>query len=137
MSAYNIYERKAVTAGAAIAQWDSVKITTEGTDGQELTVIKAAAAADQIIGIALNDATAAGQVIDIQPLAPIVLKRCGASGVTQGDYVGNDGTDYNEIATLTLNGSGTTNRQVLGIALRTGAANAYVPVMLVSFVTQT
>ena len=137
MSAYNITGRKSVLAGAAIAKWDPVKITTEGTDGQELTVIKTAAATDQVVGFALGDATAAGQSIEIALPGSVVLARAGASGVTQGDWVGLDGSDYVEVATLTLSGSGTTNRQVLGIALRTGASNAYIPVLYSPFITQT
>ena len=85
---------------------------------------------------ALDSATAAGQGVEMALPGSVVLMRVGSGGVTKDDYVGIDGSDATEIATLTLSGSGTTNRQVLGIALRTGVSNDLVPVMFNPFITQ-
>ena len=120
MSTYGPLNKKSVTSGAAFAQFEPLKSTTEGTDGQELTVIKSSATSSVIIGVALDSATAAGQGVEMALPGSVVLMRVGSGGVTKDDYVGIDGSDATEIATLTLAGSGTTNRQVLGIALRTG-----------------
>jgi hypothetical protein len=136
MSTYKIVGRKSVTSGAAFAQWEPVKITTEGTDAQELTVIKTAANTDTVIGFALQEATASGQSVEIAFAGSIVLARVGSGGVSAGNYVGLDSSDPTEIAALTLSGSGTTNRQVLGVALRAGSSNEYVPVEVTPFVTQ-
>jgi hypothetical protein len=136
MSTYNIVGRKSVISGAAFAQWEPVKITTEGTDAQELTVIKAAANTDKVIGFAIQESTAAGQSIEIALPGSVVLARVGSGGVTQGNDVGLDSSDPTEIAALTLSGSGTTNRQVLGVALRTGSSNELVPVLYAPFITQ-
>lgn len=136
MSTYNIANRKSVKAGAAFAQFEPLKSTTEGTDANELTVIKSSATSSVIIGIALDAATAAGQMVEMALPGSVVLMRVGSGGVTKDDYVGIDGSDATEIATLTLSGSGTTNRQVLGIALRTGVSNDLIPVLFQPFVTQ-
>jgi hypothetical protein len=137
MSTFGPLIKRSVTAGAAFAQWEPVKTTTEGTDGQELTVIKSSATSSIIIGVALDAAVSAGDGVEIALPGSIVLMRVGSGGVTKDDYVGIDGSDATEIATLTLSGSGTTNRQVLGIALRTGAENALIPVLFNPFITQT
>lgn len=136
MSTYGPLNKKSVTSGAAFAQFEPLKSTTEGTDGQELTVIKSSATSSVIIGVALDSATAAGQGVEMALPGSVVLMRVGSGGVTKDDYVGIDGSDATEIATLTLAGSGTTNRQVLGIALRTGVSNDLVPVMFNPFITQ-
>jgi hypothetical protein len=99
-------------------------------------VIKAAANTDKVIGFAIQESTAAGQTIEIAVPGSIVLARVGSGGVTAGDYVGLDSSDPTEIATLTLSGSGTTNRQVLGIVLASGSSNELVPLQFSPFVTQ-
>ena len=136
MAVYNLYNKKSVLSGAAFAQFEPVKITTAGTDANELTVIKAAANTDKVIGFAIQESTAAGQSVEIAVPGDVVLARVGSSGVTAGDYVGLDSSDPTEIATLTLSGSGTTNRQVLGIVLASGSSNELVPLQFSPFVTQ-
>jgi len=136
MAVYNLYNKKSVLSGAAFAQFEPVKLTTAGTDANELTVIKAAANTDKVIGFAIQESTAAGQTIEIAVPGNVVLARVGSGGVTAGDYVGLDSSDPTEIATLTLSGSGTTNRQVLGIVLASGSSNELVPLQFSPFVTQ-
>jgi len=135
MATYNLYNKKSVLSGAAFAQFEPVKLTTIGANG-EITVIKAAANTDKVIGFAVQESTAAGQAVEIAVPGDIVLARVGSGGVTANDYVGLDSSDPTEIATLTLAGSGTTNRQVLGIVLTSGSSNEFVPVQFSPFVTQ-
>lgn len=93
MSTYGPLNKKSVTSGAAFAQFEPLKSTTEGTDGQELTVIKASATSSVIIGVALDSATAAGQGVEMALPGSVVLMRVGSGGVTKDDYVGIDGSD--------------------------------------------
>lgn len=116
-------------AGGTIGQFEPVKLTT--ASGANKVVVVPTASTDRVVGVAQIDATS-GQAVSVTPISAgaIVKMRVGSGGVTAGDLVGLDGTDYTEIATLTLSGSGTTLRQVLGEALQTGVSNDYVEVLL-------
>jgi hypothetical protein len=138
MSVYNVPTslRKSVKAGAAIAKWEPVKLSTEDTENEGIVVIKTAATTDVFIGVALNDATAANQGIDIALPGSVVLMRAGGA-ITQGNDVGLSGTDKAEIAALTLAAGGGTIRRVIGTALRTGVENDLIPVLYSPFVFET
>ena len=133
MSVYNINAGKSVKSGAAFAQWEPVKISTEDTENEGLVVVKTAATTDVVIGVAIDDATASGQGVDIALAGSVVLMRSGGV-ITLGDYVGLSGTDKTEIATLSLSAGGGTLRQVLGVALQTAAENELIPVLFSPFV---
>lgn len=138
MSTFNVptHLRKSVKAGAAIGQYEPVKLTTEDTENNGMVVIKTAATTDVVIGVALNDATAAGEGIDIALPGAVVLMRS-AGSVSAGNYVGLNGTDKTEVSALTLAAGGGTLRQVIGIALRAGDANDLIPVLYNPFVYET
>lgn len=117
-------------SGAAFSQYDPVKLTTEDTENEGKVVIKTAATTDICVGVALQDATASGQGVDVATIGDIVPMRCASGGVALGARVGLDGTDKTEIVALTFSSGGGTNRQIIGIALKAGAENEYIPVLL-------
>ena len=129
MSTYSIVKRFPAKSGAAFGQFEPLKITTEDTENEGLVVIKTAATTDVVIGISLNDSTAAGQGIDYASVGSIVPIRSGGV-ISAGASVGLSGTDKTEIAALTFGSGGGTNRQVIGIALKTAVENEMIPVLI-------
>lgn len=129
MATYSIVKRFSAKSGAAFGQYEPLKITTEDTENEGMVVIKTAATTDLCIGVSLNDSTASGEGIDWAGVGSIVPMRCGGA-VTAGTDVGLSGTDKTEIATLTFSSGGGTNRQVIGKALKTGAENELIPVLI-------
>lgn len=111
---------KAFIAGAAI-----VKNTIVKFDAAEDTVIAAAAATDQLLGVALH-AAAAGERVDVQLLGIAEIKAGGA--ITRGDFVTSDaaaeGVALSAAATI---------KSGIGMALATAADGDIIPVLLSQF----
>jgi len=120
-------------AGATIAKYAPVKNDTVKGKG---FVIPTTANSDKTIGFAQLDALEE-QELPVALIGSVLKMRVGSAGVSQNDWVGLDSSDPSEIETLTLSATGTTIRQVIGLALESGNENDYIEVLLQSFCDKT
>jgi len=120
MAGLNQLLSKTFVAGGAI-----VKNTIVKFGAADDTVVAAAAATDQLMGVALNNA-ALGDRVDVQMMGIAEIKAGGV--ITRGDYVTSDasaeGVSLSAAATI---------KSSIGMALRTAADGDIIPVMLAQF----
>lgn len=105
-----------------------VELTSTGTN----TAAVVDNAGDNVIGIAL-DTVADGAEFSALMLGTATKKMVAAGSISKGDYVGLSGT-AGKIGSLTLDGSGTTNQLVIGVALQAADANDVIEVLIRPFI---
>lgn len=115
-------------AEAAIIKGQLVKLGTAGRqvlayDGDEQTNIPA-------IGVAYS-AAAAGEMVPVNLLGPVLLMKVGTGGATRGQWAVPSTTADEDGRIISDDGvMGTTKQATIGIVMETGEAGELVPVMV-------
>jgi FlaG/FlaF family flagellin (archaellin) len=114
---------KSFVASGSIGKNQPVEL---GTGTNDVKVVNAST--DTVIGFALYDAVD-GQEVAISLVAS-TKKMQAVGAITRGAYVGLDTGSPTKIASITLNASGTTYKQTLGLALEASTgADAFIEVL--------